>query len=112
MLFDKNMIEIGENGIVKWTGGDQQVKRFKDIRAQARNRALIWYADTLFLWLFPVHMLEAFAECMVLTFRFASSHMRYELDRNQIGYTMHHIRNGELHDGLQDLRMEKEASGQ
>lgn len=73
MLFSNGMIDVGENGIVKWTGGDQPLFRFKAIRAQARNHALIWYAGTLFLWLFPVDLLDAFSECMVLTFRFASS---------------------------------------
>lgn len=90
MLITQKWISIEDDGHVRWTGGNCDLLRFGDIRTLARSRTLIFYRDTLLLWLFPVQLLNAFADVYVLTYMFACSHLRYYLDVHQIGYTMEH----------------------
>lgn len=97
MLFEQGWIEADEKtGTVRWLRGDEKTSRFKDIRANARSHSLIWYDDTLFLWLFPIGLLQAFTETHILTFGFAGSHLKLYLDLHGIRYNYYHVRDVKL----------------
>lgn len=108
MLFGQGWIAADEKtGAVRWLNGDAHTSRFKDIRAKARSRTLIWYDHTLFLWLFPVDLLLAFAQVYVLTFMFGGSHLKHYLDLHRLGYAFCHVRDGVLVDGMTDVDTDK-----
>lgn len=110
ILFDQGWIEVdSKTGYVRWRQGKENpTLRFKDIRTYAQSRTLIWYRDTLFLWLFPIALLEAFKTAYVLTFQFEGSHLKHYLDLSQMAYSYHHVADGELVQGIQDMAAAKE----
>lgn len=90
MLIEHGWLAVDETGGIKWTGGDVEQQRFKDVKAQAQSRTLACHDEKLLLWLFPVKLLEAFEDVYVLTFMFSVSHMRCYLDAFQVDYEMGH----------------------
>lgn len=109
MLMTQGWITVDEGtGMVRWLRGDEKTSRFKDIRARARSHSLIWYNDTLFLWLFPIGLLQAFANMHVLTFAFAGSHLKHYLDLHGMAYSYSHVQDAVLMQGHATLAAQKE----
>lgn len=93
MLFEQGFISADKKtGLVTWNKSDEETIRFKDIKSMAESQTLIWYSDTLFLWLFPIELLKAFDEVHILTFMFCGSHLKYYLDMHGVKYTYNYIK--------------------
>ena len=106
MLFDTHKMEVGENGIIQWTDAGYQGE-FASIKNHAQNHTLIWFQDTILMWVFPKDILKAFSDVTVLTFLFHGSHMMHFMNAIGIPYEVYHTKNGMLAEGLQDLQAEK-----
>lgn len=106
MIFDTEKITVEEDGRVVWLDRDYKGE-FVHLKRRADSRTLQWYNNSLFLWVFPVELLKAFANVYVLTFLFSGSHMRSFLDVHGLPYKICHIQDGELVEGEQDLQPAK-----
>lgn len=108
MLFNEGIIEVDKaTKIVKWNdagyGG-----RFEELRRTIKTKTVIYYNDTLFLWLFPVGLLTAFDNLVIMTFLFQGSSMEQYLTINRLSYDMAFInQDGDLQNGEQDLTAAK-----
>lgn len=107
LLFDGGKMQADDKGNVKWLDANYQGK-FSFLKAQANNKTLLWYRDTLLMWIFPVELIKEFFEVYVLTFLFEGSHMKHFLDLHSIPYVFYHVAdNYELKEGKQDLTARK-----
>ncbi len=107
LLFDGGKMQADDKGNVRWLDANYQGK-FSYLKAQANNKTLLWYRDTLLIWIFPIQLIKEFSDVYVLTFLFEGSHMKHFLDLNAIPYEFYHIAdNYELREGKQDLTARK-----
>jgi len=107
MIFDTEKIAVDEEGQVTWLDRDYKGE-FVHLKRRADSHTLQWYTESIFLWSFPVKILNAFSNVFVLTFLFSGSHMKSFLEVHCLPYEICHIQNGELADGEQDLAPAKE----
>jgi len=72
ILVDKGLITIDEDGKVRVPEDAPAYEegRFEDVIKEARLNRLIYVADSMMMWRFPVEAFEAFEECYTMTFLF------------------------------------------
>jgi hypothetical protein len=107
MLFDTGKMAVDDNGWVEWHDHDYKGK-FSDIKNGAQNRSLLWFKNTILLWILPPDLLKAFEHITVLTFMFEGSLMAPYLRMHGMPYQISHLENRELIPGEQELHVEKE----
>lgn len=106
MLLETEKIIVGDDGKVTWT--DKAYKgKFEPVKRMANSDTLIQTEDKAVLWIMPVNTLRVFSQIYVLTFMFRGSHMRHYLDLHGLSYQMCYVENGEIHEGIQNLAVEK-----
>ena len=107
ILFSEKLIEVDENNRVIWTGKEYKGKKFDDIRMRSEGKNIIYYNKSLFIWLFPIEILEAFSSITILTFLFEGSMTKSYLDIYGAQYNYFYVNNGMLIPGKQDLNTVK-----
>lgn len=106
-IFDSKAVEIDKDCYVRWIAEDHETSRFRDIYEMATSGTLIWYNDSLFMWLLPIDTIRAMKDLFIMTFMFEASHLCGYLQAHDIGYTKWYIDNRELKQGEQNLEAEK-----
>ncbi len=108
MLFETKKMKADELGKIRWLDDDYSGK-FSYLKTQAKNKTLLWYNNTLLLWVFPADIITSFREVYIMTFMFQGSHLKHFFELNSIAYDLYHIAKDEckICSGIQDLREEK-----
>lgn len=107
LIFDSKWIDVDEKGFVHWLMKGNATKKYKDIATMAKSGTLIWFQDSMFMWLLPTDTIAAMKNLYVMTFLFEASHLCAYLKTNNMPYTKWYIENGEIIEGIQDLSAEK-----
>lgn len=85
VLIRDNLIEIGENGIVNWIGGDYLGTKYSEVERLAHLRRL-YYANKAILCMFPPEIFLALKQVYVMTYLFEGSFIKYYFDLFGINY--------------------------
>lgn len=91
-LLANHDIEVDNNGLIKWTGGNELNTRFDDVRILAENKCLFKVDEKFFLWHFPIEVFRLFKRVYIMTYMFSGSIMKYYFDLYQMDYDIKSIK--------------------
>lgn len=106
LLINGGWVEVTSDGFVKWLDKDEEdgnTKRFADVKDMANAGTLMWFRESLFMWLLPIETIKAMPRLYVLTFLFEASHLKHYFDVYHLPYSKYYIDSGNLTPGQQDL---------
>lgn len=104
MLLNEFITVDDQTGIVEWPG--EYTGKFESLKHMINSGNIIMHNQAL-LWRLPIETLAAFEEMYILTFMFEGSPMDQYLKIHKMQATYHHISDGDLKPGKQDLREKK-----
>ena len=85
VMIRDGLIEIGENGIVKWMGRDYMGTKYSEVERLARLGRL-YYANNSILCMFPPEIFKALKKVYVMTYLFEGTFLKYYFDLFEISY--------------------------
>lgn len=88
LLIEKELISIGDNGLVQWTGRSYIDCKFSEVERLAKLKRLYYVRDTLLICVFPPEVFRVLNDIYVMTHRFESSMLRAYFELFNIPYEL------------------------
>ena len=84
-------VEVGENGVLKWTDSGYLRGKFEIERNLCELGCLVKQSDSCLLWMLPLKLFSVFKNVFVLTYMFDGSMQKHYYDLNNVDYKYKYV---------------------
>lgn len=86
-LLEQKLVSKSDDGYLLWNPDKEDYDgKYNDIKNMCMNKNLMFYQNTVLMWVFPVEVFKSFKEVYILTYLFGAQEQKYYYDMNNVQY--------------------------